>query len=32
MYVIKDSRDIYCLFMIFNFKIDLLFIENLNIF
>ena len=34
MYDIEDSHDmisVYCLFMIFNFKIDLLFIKNLNI-
>ena len=34
MYVVKDSRDmksVYCLFMIFNFKIDLLFIKIFNI-
>ena len=34
MYVIKDSHDmtsVYCLFIIFYFKIDLLFIKILNI-
>ena len=34
MFVIKDSSDmtpVYCLLMIFNLKIDLLFIKILNI-